>query len=102
MVLQCLVMNIIEGYSYDDILVEPKYSEIDSRNDVKLTSNVTKHETKIAVNFANTDTITEDKMATKMALMGGIGIIHVFVIEDQVNTVKKVKRHVNYEILNPM
>ena len=32
-----------EGYSYDDILVKPKYSEIASRNDVQLKTKLTKN-----------------------------------------------------------
>ncbi len=96
-------MNIVNGYSYDDILIQPKYSEIDSRNDVALASYITKNiKMKLPLISSNMDTITEDKMAITMALNGGIGIIHRFCsIEDQVRMVKRVKRHVNYKILNP-
>ena len=48
------------------------------------------------------DTITEDRMAISMALIGGLGIIHRYCsIEDQVSMVKKVKRHTNFFIDNP-
>lgn len=92
-----------EGYSYDDILVKPKYSEIASRNHVQLKTKLTKNITmNLPLISANMDTITEDKMAITMAIAGGIGIIHRFCsIEEQVEMVKNVKRFVNYKINNP-
>ena len=92
-----------EGYSYDDILIKPKYSEIESRGDINLETNLTKNiKMKLPLISANMDTITEDKMAIAMAIAGGIGIIHRFCsIEDQVKMVKNVKRYVNYRINRP-
>jgi IMP dehydrogenase len=96
-------IKIVEGYSYDDILITPKYSDKTSRKNISLKTNITKN---VSLNLplvsSNMDTITEDKMAIEMALQGGIGIIHRFCsIEDQVAMVKKVKRHTHHIIQNP-
>ncbi len=90
-------MNSIINYSYsfDEILIKPKYSEIKSRNDILLNtkcignSNISLN---IPIISSPMDTVTEDAMAIKLALLGGLGIIHRFQsIEDQVNMVKNVK-----------
>jgi IMP dehydrogenase len=48
------------------------------------------------------DTVTETQMAIKMALAGGLGIIHRFMsIEEQVSQVVKVKRFLQYIIMEP-
>ena len=48
------------------------------------------------------DTVTETDMAIKMALSGGLGIIHRYMsIEDQVAQVTKVKRFLQYIISEP-
>ena len=96
-------IKIVEGYSYDDILITPKYSDKTSRKNISLKTNITKN---VSLNLplvsSNMDTITEDKMAIEMALQGGIGIIHRFCsIEDQVAMVKKVKRHTHHIIQTP-
>jgi IMP dehydrogenase len=92
-----------KSYSYDDILIVPKYSNITSRNQISLESKLTKNITlKIPIISANMDTITEDKMAIALAKLGGLGIIHRYCsIEEQVQMVKNVKRYTNYIIEHP-
>jgi IMP dehydrogenase len=84
---------INKGYSYDDVLIVPKYSELASRRDVKF-------ETRISKNFkidtpiiaANLDTICESKMAITLGRLGGLGVIHrLLSIEHQAEEVQKVK-----------
>ncbi len=96
-------IKIVDGYSYDDILMTPKYSNKTSRKKISLKTNISKNiSLKLPLVSSNMDTITEDKMAIEMALQGGIGIIHRFCsIEDQVAMVKKVKRHTHHIIQNP-
>jgi IMP dehydrogenase len=48
------------------------------------------------------DTITESEMAINMATNGGLGIIHRYnTIDQQVNMVKSVKRHLSFIIEKP-
>lgn len=93
-----------EGYTFDDVLLVPQRSSIDSRKDVDLSSRLTKE---IILNLpiisAPMDTVTEGEMAIVMARNGGLGIIHRFCsIEDQVKEVLKVKRAENYLIEDPI
>lgn len=65
------------AYSFDDVLIVPTYSEVESRSDcdtrIQLSS---KMQLDIPVFAANMDTICSLKMAHKMRKLGGCGIIH--------------------------
>lgn len=81
------------GYTFDDVLLIPKYSSISSRQTVTVSTQLSRRislDTPIIA--ANMDTVCEDKMAIAMARLGSIGIIHRFMpIKMQVAQVKKVK-----------
>ncbi len=91
------------GLSYDDVLIVPKKSIVESRSDISTITNLTKSiKIKIPLISANMDTVTESSMCIAMAEAGGIGIIHRFnTIDDQVREVLKVKRYRNAIIKNP-
>lgn len=89
--------------TYDDVLLVPQRSEVRHRQDVDATGFLTEN-IKLKVPFisANMDTVTEAKMAIAMATNGAIGFIHRFMpIEEQVENVKKVKRHEGFLIEDP-
>lgn len=93
-----------KGLTFDDVLLVPKRSSIDSRKDIDLSSKLAQE---IILNLpiisAPMDTVTEGEMAIAMARNGGLGIIHRFCsIEDQVKEVLKVKRAENYLIEDPI
>jgi IMP dehydrogenase len=92
-----------KGFSYDDVLLEPKFSSIKSRKDVNLETNLSKNlRLNIPLVSANMDTVTESEMAIAMARLGGVGIVHRFMtIERQIEEVDKVKRFTNYIIEAP-
>ena len=95
--------SIIDTLSFDDVLISPRHSNIESRKTISLKTRLT---SKISLNVplisSPMDTITEDKMAIEMALNGGLGIIHRYnTIEQQVDMVNKVKRYLSYIITNP-
>ncbi len=94
---------IREGLTFDDVLLVPKKTSVKSRKIVSTKTNLTKNiELNIPIISANMDTVTESAMAIKMALLGGIGIIHRFMsIERQVAEVEKVKRFQNWIIEDP-
>lgn len=65
--------------TFDDVNIIPKYSEIESRSDVDITSKLT--DTcfiKTPLVSAPMDTVTETDMAYKMAEHGAVGAIHRF------------------------
>ena len=101
-------MNIELGTSYcfDDILMEPLLSSISSRKSISLETNIAINNRKLILKTplisSPMDTVTETDMAIKMALSGGLGIIHRYMsIEDQVAQVTKVKRFLQYIISEP-
>lgn len=95
-------MNIVEGLTFDDVLLIPQKSEVIPR-DIELKTNLTQ---KIKLNIplisAAMDTVTEAPMAIAIAREGGIGIIHKnMTIEQQKTEVDKVKRSENGVIVDP-
>lgn len=96
-------MELREGFTFDDVLLVPKYSNITSRAQTDLSTKLSRN---ISLNMpfvsANMDTVTEHSMAVVMARAGGLGIIHRFLrIEEEVNEVLKVKRSGSVMIENP-
>jgi IMP dehydrogenase len=87
------IRNRSRGLTFDDVLVVPAKSEVRSRRDPSLKTQLTK---KISIETpiisANMDTVTESEMAISMNALGGIGILHRFAsIEAQVEFAGKVK-----------
>ena len=96
-------MEFKEGLTFDDVLLVPKYSDITSRSQTDLKTQLSRN---ISLNIpfvsANMDTVTESSMAVAIARAGGIGIIHRFLtIQEQANEVLKVKRSGSVMIENP-
>ena len=96
-------MGIREGFTFDDVLLVPKFSDITTRSQTDLKTKLSKN---ISLNIplvsANMDTVTEAPMAITMAREGGIGIIHRFLtIEEQVKQILKTKRAESVVIENP-
>ena len=84
--------TIKEALTFDDVLLLPKYSNVlPSNTDIFL--NLTKKiYLKVPFLTSAMDTVTESKMATAIAIEGGMGIIHRNLnIKNQSSEVKKVK-----------
>lgn len=84
------------GLSFDDVLVQPRFSTVRSRSapgEINLEAGVAGE---VFVNTpimtANMDTITEWRMAEEIALLGGVGVMHRYLSPDeQARQVKVVK-----------
>lgn len=86
--------NLPLGLSYDDVLLVPQYSEIDSRSSVNIGS-ILSPRIKLSIPMISTNMldITDEKMAVAFGKLGGLGIIPRFVsIPNQVDIVKAVKK----------
>lgn len=86
---------ITRGYSFDDVLIVPKYNRILSRRDVSFQTQVTRnYKLDIPIIAANMDTVCESEMAIAIGRLGGLGVIHRFLtIKEQQAEIKKVKEH---------
>ena len=94
---------VMDGLTYDDVLLIPAYSEVLPKT-VELK---TKFSRNISLNVpfvtAAMDTVTESAMAIAIAREGGIGVIHKNMsIEDQARQVAIVKRAENGMIYDPV
>ena len=91
-----------QGLTFDDILLEPRYSEVVPA-EVDVGTHLTRRiQLNIPLLSSPMDTVTESEMAIALALEGGIGIIHKNLpIERQAEEVEKVKRSANGIIRNP-
>lgn len=93
---------IMEGLTFDDVLLIPQKSDF-LPNEIDVTTRLTrKIKLNIPIMSAGMDTVTEAKMAISMAREGGIGIIHKnMTIEQQADEVDKVKRCEHGVIVDP-
>lgn len=84
--------KILKKYSYDDVLIVPKYSRIIPR-DVDLTSYLTQTiKLNIPIVTSPMDTVTESAMAIKIAQLGGAGFIHKNMpLDEQIMNITRVK-----------
>ena len=94
---------VMDGLTYDDVLLIPAYSEVLPRT-VDLSTKFSKNiELKIPFVTAAMDTVTEAKMAIAIAREGGIGVIHKNMsIKEQAKQVATVKRAENGMIYDPV
>ena len=94
---------VMEGLTFDDVLLVPAYSEVLPRT-VDLSTRFSRNiELQIPFVTAAMDTVTEAPMAIAIAREGGIGVIHKNMsIDDQARQVAIVKRAENGMIYDPV
>ena len=94
---------VMEGLTFDDVLLVPAYSEVLPRT-VSLSTKFSRNiDLQIPFVTAAMDTVTEAPMAIAIAREGGIGVIHKNMsIEDQARQVAIVKRAENGMIYDPV
>ena len=94
---------VMDGLTYDDVLLIPAYSEVLPKQ-VELKTKFSRNiELNIPFVTAAMDTVTEASMAIAIAREGGIGVIHKNMsIEEQARQVAIVKRAENGMIYDPV
>jgi len=94
---------IMEGLTYDDVLLVPAYSEVLPRETNVSTYFSRNIKLNIPIVSAAMDTVTEYQLAISLAREGGIGVLHKNMsIEEQAYHVKKVKRSESGMIFDPV
>ena len=93
---------VMDGLTFDDVLLIPAYSEVLPRN-VELTTKFSRNiKLNVPIVSAAMDTVTEAKLAIAIAREGGIGVIHKNMpIAEQARQVHTVKRAENGMIYDP-
>ena len=94
---------VMDGLTFDDVLLIPAYSEVLPKT-VALKTHFSRNiELNIPFVTAAMDTVTESQMAIAIAREGGIGVIHKNMsIENQAREVAIVKRAENGMIYDPV
>jgi IMP dehydrogenase len=97
-----VVDQLIEGLTFDDVLLRPGHSEV-LPADVAVGTKLTRM---IALNLpivaSAMDTVTEAQMAIAMAQNGGLGVIHRNLEpEPQAEQVRLVKKFESGMVMNP-
>jgi len=96
-------MEIREGLTFDDVLLEPGPSDV---MPTQVTTE-TKFTREISLNIplvsAAMDTVTESRLAIAMAQAGGMGILHRnLTVDEQADHVREVKRYESGMVINPL
>jgi len=81
-----------QALTYDDIQLIPAYSDIESRQNIDLSTQLTtNYKIRVPLVASPMDTVCDSEMAIAMAELGGIGCIHRFnTIQEQAEHVLKV------------
>ncbi|MFC5342306.1 IMP dehydrogenase [Brevundimonas staleyi] len=96
-------MEIREGLTFDDVLLEPGPSEI-MPADADVSTRLTR-EIKLNIPLLSSamDTVTESRLAIAMAQAGGLGVLHRnMTVQEQADQVREVKRFESGMVINPV
>ena len=96
-------MEIREGLTFDDVLLEPGPSDVmpgQVNTQTRFTREISLN---IPIVSAAMDTVTESRLAIAMAQAGGLGVLHRNLTpEEQADQVREVKRYESGMVINPM
>ena len=96
-------MEIREGLTFDDVLLEPGRSEV-MPTGVDTSTRLTREiELNIPIVSAAMDTVTESGLAIALAQAGGMGILHRnMTVAEQADQAREVKRYESGMVINPL
>ena len=99
---ETLVKPIIDAYAYNDVLVMPGFSSV-MPSQVNIATKFSRNIILGApLSSSPMDTVTHQKLAIQMALLGGIGILdRNMSIDQQCNHVRSVKRYMSAILTDP-
>jgi IMP dehydrogenase len=86
-------VKLEQALSYDDVLLRPLFSEIESRSQVSLNSKLgSAVEFRTPIIASPMDTVSGLEMALKLSQLGGVAVIHRYnSIQEQADIVREVK-----------
>ena len=96
-------MEIREGLTFDDVLLEPGPSDV-MPGQVDVATRFTR-DIKLNTPLVSSamDTVTESRLAVAMAEAGGLGVLHRnLTVEEQTEQVRAVKRFESGMVVNPL
>ncbi len=96
-------MEIREGLTFDDVLLEPGPSDV-MPGQADVTTRLTRDvRLNIPLLSSAMDTVTESRLAIAMAQAGGLGVIHRNLsVDEQADQVREVKRYESGMVINPV
>ncbi len=96
-------MNIKKALTFDDLLLTPLHSKV-IPSQINISSFFARDlHLQTPLMSAAMDTVTESKVAQRMAQLGGLGVIHKnLAVEDQAFEVEKVKKYESGMIMDPI
>jgi IMP dehydrogenase len=96
-------MEIREGLTFDDVLLEPGPSNV-MPGQVDTATQLTREiRLNIPIVSAAMDTVTESRLAIALAQFGGMGVLHRNLdVEVQADQVREVKRYESGMVINPV
>jgi IMP dehydrogenase len=92
-------VDIKQAHTFDDLFIVPSYSEVESRNDVDVSTQFTRNfKIHIPLVAAPMDSVCEQRMAERLFWLGGIGCLHRFTgIYSQAEMVKATRNSFYHE-----
>lgn len=95
--------NLPSALTYDDVTLATLYSDILPKDADTATQLAEGLKLQIPIVSSDMDTVTESRMATAMALNGGLGLIHYNMsAKDQIKEVARVKHYIHGFIQDPI
>ena len=84
-------MKFKEAVTYDDMLMVPQYSDIESRSQINISNKMGHRTLRVPIISSPMDTVSEEVMAIAMYRAGGMSILHRYnTVDEQVSMAQKV------------
>ena len=68
--------NFETAISFDDVLLVPRHSNIETRAEIDLSSTIGDRDFEIPIVSSPMDTVTEEEMVKAMDTAGGLAVVH--------------------------